>query len=86
MLILIKRYKKEFSKNNIFIKIEHDVTTSKTTFLSLLPRECMSRYFLDFFVMYAIPIPVQTKVHFKNLHFFAMTYDMGLLSYAFDVV
>ena len=26
--------------------------------------------------MYARPIPVQTKVHFKNLKFLAVTYDM----------
>ena len=29
--------------------IEHDVTTSMTPFVSRLPRECMSRYFFDFF-------------------------------------
>ena len=29
--------------------------------------------------MYARPIPVQTKVHFKNLQFLAVTYDMGVL-------
>ena len=28
--------------------------------------------------MYARPIPVQTKVHFKNLQFLAATYDMGV--------
>ena len=60
--------------------------TSKTLFLSLLPRECMSRYFLKTFFMYAMPIPVQTKVHFKNLQFLAVTYDIGFLSFAFDVV
>ena len=27
--------------------------------------------------MYARPIPVQTKVHFKNLQFLAMAYYMG---------
>ena len=36
----------------------------------------MSRYFLKTFFMYARPIPVQTKVHFKNLHFLAVTYDI----------
>ena len=30
--------------------------------------------------------PVQTKVHFKNLQFLVVTYDMGVLSCAFDVV
>ena len=35
--------------------------------------------------MYARPIPVQTKVHFKILQFLAVTYDMGVLSCAFDV-
>ena len=55
-------------------------------FLSLLPRECMSRYFLKTFFMYARPIPVQTKVQFKNLQFLAVTYDMGVLSCAFNVV
>ena len=42
--------------------------------------------FLKTFFMYAMPIPVQTKVHFKNLQFLAVTYDMGFLSLAFDVV
>ena len=32
-----------------------------------------------------MPLPVQTKVHFKNLLFLAVTYDMGFLSFAFDV-
>ena len=33
--------------------IEHDVMTSKTLFLSLLPRECMSSYFFEnFFHVY----------------------------------
>ena len=36
--------------------------------------------------MYARPIPVQTKVHFKNVQFLAVTCDMGVLSCAFDVV
>ena len=62
--------------------IEHDVATSKIPFLSLLSRECMSRYFF----MHARPIPGQTKVHFKNLQFLAVTYDMGVLSCAFDIV
>ena len=31
--------------------------------------------------MHAIPIPVQTKVHFKNEQFLAVTYDMGVLSF-----
>ena len=35
---------------------------------------------------YAMPIPVQTKVHSKNLQVLAVTYDMGLFSFAFDVV
>ena len=39
-----------------------------------------------FFFMYAMSIPVKTKVHFKKLHFLAVTYDMGFLSFAFDVV
>ena len=65
--------------------MEHDVTMSKTPYLSLLPREYMFRYFLKHFVVYAMPIPVQTKVHFKNLQFLAETYDMGVLIFAFDV-
>ena len=49
---------------------------------------CLDIIFENFF-MYARPIPVQTKVHFKNLKFLAVTYDMrgrGGLSCAFDVV
>ena len=66
--------------------IEHDVTTSKIPFLSLLPRECMPRYFLKNFLHVCKANTVQTKVHFKNLQFLAVTYDMGVLSCAFDVV
>ena len=36
--------------------------------------------------MYARPKPVQTKVHSNSLQFLAVTYDMGVLSCAFDVV
>ena len=36
--------------------------------------------------MCARPIPVQTKAHFKILQFLAVTYDMGALSCAFNVV
>ena len=46
----------------------------------------MSTYFFYFFFMYARPIPVQTKVHFKDSQFLAVTYDMEVLSCAFDVV
>ena len=42
--------------------------------------------FLKTFFMYAMPIPVQTKVHFKTLQFLAVMYDVGFLSCAFDVV
>ena len=42
--------------------------------------------FLKTFFMYAMPIPVQIKVHFKNLQFLAVTYDIGFISFAFDVV
>ena len=66
--------------------MEHGVTTSKIPFLSLLPRECMSRYFLKTVFMFARSIPVQTKKHFKNLQFIAVTYDMEALNCAFDGV
>ena len=36
----------------------------------------MSRYFLKTFFMYARPIPVQTKVHFKNLQFLAWGFKL----------
>ena len=42
--------------------------------------------FLKTFFMYAVLIPIQTKVHFKNLQFLAVTYDMELISFALDVV
>ena len=42
--------------------------------------------FLKTFIMYTRSIPVQTKVHFKNYHFLAATYDIRVLSCAFDVV
>ena len=42
--------------------------------------------FLKTFFMYAMPIPVQTKVHFKKMQFLAVKYDMRDLTFAFDVV
>ena len=45
----------------------------------------MSRYFLKTFFIYARPIPVHTKVHFKILQFISLTYAMGDLSCAFVV-
>ena len=46
----------------------------------------MSRYFFENFFHDAKPKPLQTKVHFKNLQFIAVTYDMGFLICAFGVV
>ena len=86
MLILIRRHWKVFFEKIYLSNIEHDVTTSKIPFLPLLPRECMSRYFLKTFFMYARPTPVQTKVHLKKLRFLSVKYDMGDLSCNFDVV
>ena len=86
MLILKARHQKVFFEKIYLSNIQHDVTTSKIPFLSLLPLECMSRYFLKTFFMYARSIPLQTKVHFKNLQFLAVTLDMGVLNCALDVV
>ena len=51
---------------------------------------CLGSVCLDILLktsfMYARPIPVQTKVHFKNLKFLAVTYDMEVLIYAFDFI
>ena len=50
MLNLLTRHKKVFFEKIHLSNIEpDDVTTSKTPFLSLLPRECMSRYFSENF-------------------------------------
>ena len=89
MLILKARHEKVFFGKIYLSNIEHDVTTSrrqKKTFLSpCLVSVCLD-IFLKTFFMQARPIPVQTKVHFKNFQFLAMTYDIGVLSCAFDVV
>ena len=66
--------------------MEHDVTTSKYRFKHFCLVSVCLDIFLKTFFMYARPILVQTKVHFKNLQFLAVTYDMGVLSCAFDVV
>ena len=51
---------------------------------------CLGSICLDIFLktsfMYTRPIPVQTKVHFKNLQFLAVKYDMEVLICAFDVI
>ena len=64
--------------------IEHDAAMSIILFYHF----CLGSVFRDifFFFMYARPIPMQTKVHLKNLQFLAVTYDMVVLSCAFDVV
>ena len=66
--------------------IEHDVTTSKYLFYDFCPGSVCLDIFLKTFFMHARPIPVQTKVHFKNLKFLAVTYDMWFLICAFDIV
>ena len=43
---------------------------------------CLDIFWKTFFV-YAMPIPVQTKVHFKNLQFLAVTYDMVFFKFCF---
>ena len=42
--------------------------------------------FLNTFLMFARPIPIQTKVLFKKLQFLAVMYDIGGLNCDFDVV
>ena len=59
--------------------------TSKIPFYHFCFGSVCLDIFLKTFFMYARPIPVQTKGHFKNLQFLAVTYDMGVLSFAFDV-
>ena len=50
---------------------------------------CLESVCLDIslktFFMYARPIPVQAKVHFKNFQLLAVTFDMGILICAFGV-
>ena len=49
MIIEITRHLKIFLEKIYLSNREHDVMTSKVQFLSLLPRECMSRYFIGTF-------------------------------------
>ena len=46
---------------------------------------CLDIFFSNFF-LYAMPISIQIKVYFIFLQFLAVTYAMGVLSCAFDVV
>ena len=47
---------------------------------------CLDIFLKTFFMYVSRPIPIQTKVHSKNLQFLAVTYDMGVLNCDFDVV
>ena len=58
----------------------------KYRFYRFCVRRVCHDIFLKTFFKYAMLIPVQTKVHFKNLQFLAVTFDKGVLSCAFDVV
>ena len=49
MLILKTRHLKVFFEKIYLSNIEHDVTTSKTLFLSLLPQDCIRYFFENFF-------------------------------------
>ena len=88
MLILKTRHWKVFFEKIYLSNIEHDVTTSKIPFLSLLPRECMSRYFLKtfFHVCKANTSTGKSAFSKKKMQFLAVTYVMGFLRCAFDVV
>ena len=86
MLVLITRHNKVFLEKIYLSTIEHDVTTSKIPFLSICLGGVSLDIFLKTFFMYARPIPVPAKVHFKKLQFLAMTLDMEVSICAFDVI
>ena len=46
----------------------------------------MSRYFFKNFFHVCNANTCTDKVHFKNLQFLVVTYDMGFFSFAFDAV
>ena len=46
----------------------------------------MSRYFFENVFHVCEANTSTAKVHFKNLQFLAVAYDMGVLSFAFEVV
>ena len=48
----------------------------KNTVFITFASGCMSRHFLENFFIYSRPLPVQTNVHFENLQFLAVAYDM----------
>ena len=82
MFIQITRHQKVF-----FNKYIYQIQNMKSQYRFY--HFCLGSVCLDIFktlFMYARPIPVQTKVHFKTLQFLAVTYDMGVLFCAFDVV
>ena len=58
----------------------------KNRFYHFLSQECMSKYFVNTFFMYARRIQVQTKVHFEVLQFLGVTYGMGFLHCARDIL
>ena len=59
----------------------------KIPFLSLLPRERMSRYcFENVFLVCKANTSTDKSAMIKNLQILAVTYDIGVLICAFDVV
>ena len=75
-----------WEKNILFgIGNTTEYRSSKRAKKNPVVRVCLD-IFLKTFFMYAWPIPVQTKVHFKYLQFLAVMYDMEVLSCAFDVI
>ena len=76
---------KIFSEKIYLSNAKRDVTTSKTVFVSFVSGVCLNKFSKTFF-MYARTIQVQTEVHIKILQLLVVTYDMGFLRCAIDVV
>ena len=80
MLILIARHKKVFFEKMYLSNLEHDAVTSKYRFYPFcLVRVCLDNFLKTFSCM-------QDRAFLKKLQFLAVTYDMGILSCAFEVV
>ena len=83
MLILITRH---FSKKYIYQIEKMTSQRKKYRFLSLLPQECISRFFFEMFYYICKATTSTDNSAFKNVQFLAVAYDMVFSNCAVGVV
>ena len=82
---LITRHQRVFQTKKKLPNVEREVTL-KIRFCHFCSGSAIQKQFSNNIFISIRPIPVQTKVHFKSLQLFIVTFDMRFLHRAIHVV